>query len=232
SVVFMNAAISVKKITLINDGGHNIPETMSTCFLVARQSTKSETGTLIFVANCNINDNESNAKDSSLCSSIIPPSETDASSAVLSSSHQKDPNFRRRAQTHLLSRNINLPNSPPPGRFLLCLLAKVIVSCPEKLVDEGRTFDAVLALEVIQHVANPANPSEYILQWLPKGCTHQWSSFLTPEELTMILQRTSLDDCSSGEGDGWICIQPDNRKMVIVTDDIGVNFIAYGTKKE
>uniref|UniRef100_M4DP51 Uncharacterized protein n=1 Tax=Brassica campestris TaxID=3711 RepID=M4DP51_BRACM len=37
---------------------------------------------------------------------------------------------------------------------------------------------------------------------------------------------------ADGEGDGWICIQPDNRKMVIVTDDIGVNFIAYGTKKE
>lgn len=38
---------------------------------------------------------------------------------------------------------------------------------------------------------------------LPKG-THEWSSFLTPEELTMILQRTSVDvsqlppkDCSS-----------------------------------
>ncbi|CAF2096504.1 unnamed protein product [Brassica napus] len=126
----MNAAISVKKITLINDGGHNIPETMSTCFLVARQSTKSETGTLIFVANCNINDNESNAKDSSLCSSIIPPSETDASSAVLSSSHQKDPNFRRRAQTHLLSRNINLPNSPPPGYgsndFINCTTSQMV----------------------------------------------------------------------------------------------------------
>ncbi|CAN6996894.1 unnamed protein product [Brassica rapa subsp. trilocularis] len=37
---------------------------------------------------------------------------------------------------------------------------------------------------------------------------------------------------ADGEEDGWICIQPDNRKMVIVTDDIGVNFIAYGTKKE
>ncbi|CAN6834478.1 unnamed protein product, partial [Brassica oleracea] len=60
------------------------------------------------------------------------------------------------------------------GLSLLCLLARVIVSCAEKLVDEGRTFDAVPALE------------------LPKG-THQWSSFLTPEELTMILQRTSLD---------------------------------------
>ncbi|XP_033147923.1 uncharacterized protein LOC103867930 [Brassica rapa] len=31
----------------------------------------------------------------------------------------------------------------------------------DKLVDEGRTFDAVLALEVIQHVANPANPCQH-----------------------------------------------------------------------
>ncbi|CAN7104398.1 unnamed protein product, partial [Brassica rapa subsp. narinosa] len=31
----------------------------------------------------------------------------------------------------------------------------------EKLVDGGRTFDAVLALEVIQHVANPANPCQH-----------------------------------------------------------------------
>ncbi|WZZ50073.1 hypothetical protein YC2023_050180 [Brassica napus] len=96
-----------------------------------------------------------------------------------------------------------------------------------KLVDQGRTFDAVLALEVIEHVANPAEFSKSlsaltipngatilstINRSLPKG-THQWSSFLTPEELTMILQRTSLDltetiqkyytsvdkkDCSSG----------------------------------
>lgn len=95
---------------------------------------------------------------------------------------------------------------------------------------------------------------------LPKG-THQWSSFLTPEELTMILQRASIDvshfpshsvvlmsirlkQCKrgivhlfisiellpiytvveminrklwiAGERDGWICVQPDNRKMVIV----------------
>ncbi|MED6136052.1 Hexaprenyldihydroxybenzoate methyltransferase, mitochondrial, variant 2 [Stylosanthes scabra] len=94
----------------------------------------------------------------------------------------------------------------------------------EKLVEEGRTFDAVMALEVIEHVANPeefckslaalTNPdgatvistinrsmrayataivaAEYILHWLPKG-THQWSTFLTPEELAMILHRTGIN---------------------------------------
>ncbi|BAT80746.1 hypothetical protein VIGAN_03034500 [Vigna angularis var. angularis] len=94
----------------------------------------------------------------------------------------------------------------------------------EKLVEEGRKFDAVMALEVIEHVANPAEfckslaaltvpdgatvistinrsmrayataivAAEYILRWLPRG-THQWSSFLTPEELVLILQRAGIN---------------------------------------
>ncbi|CAN7137341.1 unnamed protein product [Brassica rapa subsp. narinosa] len=128
----------------------------------------------------------------------------------------------------------------------------------EKLVDEGRTFDAVLALEVIEHVANPAEfckslsaltipngatilstinrsmrayasaiiAAEYILQWLPKG-THEWSSFLTPEELTMILQRASID---VKEMAGFVYNPITGRWLL--SDDISVNFIAYGTKKE
>ncbi|CAN7058072.1 unnamed protein product [Brassica rapa subsp. trilocularis] len=45
SVLFMNTAtsVSVKKIILINHGGHNISETTSTSFLVVRQSAESET---------------------------------------------------------------------------------------------------------------------------------------------------------------------------------------------
>ena len=41
----MNAAtsVSVKKITLNNHDGHNLRETTSTCFSVARQLTESET---------------------------------------------------------------------------------------------------------------------------------------------------------------------------------------------
>ncbi|CAN8285381.1 unnamed protein product [Cochlearia groenlandica] len=128
----------------------------------------------------------------------------------------------------------------------------------EKLVEEGRTFDAVLALEVIEHVANPEEfckslsaltipngatllstinrsirayasaivAAEYILQWLPKG-THQWSSFLTPEELTMILQRASID---VKEMAGFVYNPITGRWLL--SDDISVNFIAYGTKKE
>uniref|UniRef100_A0A1J3D348 Ubiquinone biosynthesis O-methyltransferase, mitochondrial n=3 Tax=Noccaea caerulescens TaxID=107243 RepID=A0A1J3D348_NOCCA len=128
----------------------------------------------------------------------------------------------------------------------------------EKLVDEGRTFDAVLALEVIEHVANPAEfckslsaltipngativstinrsmrayasaivAAEYILHWLPKG-THQWSSFLTPEEVTMILQRASVD---VKEMAGFVYNPITGRWLL--SEDISVNFIAYGTKRK
>ncbi|KAL3508996.1 hypothetical protein ACH5RR_028397 [Cinchona calisaya] len=125
----------------------------------------------------------------------------------------------------------------------------------EKLVEEQRKFDAVLALEVIEHVADPAEfckslsaltvPSgatvistinrsmrayataivvaEYLLHWLPKG-THQWSSFLTPEELALILQRASI---SVQEMAGFV-YDPLTEKWYI-SDDLSVNFIAYST---
>ncbi|XP_031097288.1 ubiquinone biosynthesis O-methyltransferase, mitochondrial [Ipomoea triloba] len=126
----------------------------------------------------------------------------------------------------------------------------------EKLVEEQRQFDAVISLEVIEHVANPAEFSkslseltvdsgaivistinrslrayaatiiaaEYILHWLPIG-THQWSSFLTPEELVLILQRCSI---SVQEMAGFTYNPLTNRWLI--SDDVGVNFILYGTK--
>lgn len=126
----------------------------------------------------------------------------------------------------------------------------------EKLVEEQRKFDAVIALEVIEHVAAPAEfckslaalaypggatvistinrsmrayataivAAEYLLNWLPKG-THQWSSFLTPEELVLILQRASIH---VKEMAGFV-YSPLTGQWSL-SDDISVNFIAYGTK--
>ncbi|EFH38882.1 hypothetical protein ARALYDRAFT_359489 [Arabidopsis lyrata subsp. lyrata] len=126
------------------------------------------------------------------------------------------------------------------------------------LADEGRKFDAVLSLEVIEHVANPAEfckslsaltipngatilstvnrtmrayastivGAEYILRWLPIG-THQWSSFVTPEELSMILQRASVD---VKEMAGFVYNPITGRWLL--SDDISVNYIAYGTKRK
>jgi 2-polyprenyl-6-hydroxyphenyl methylase/3-demethylubiquinone-9 3-methyltransferase len=34
--------------------------------------------------------------------------------------------------------------------------------------------------------------AEYVLRWLPRG-THDWNKFLTPEELTTLLERNGLD---------------------------------------
>ncbi|KAL6536092.1 Hexaprenyldihydroxybenzoate methyltransferase, mitochondrial [Orobanche hederae] len=129
----------------------------------------------------------------------------------------------------------------------------------EKLVEEQRKFDAVLALEVIEHVADPADfckslsaltsfggatvistinrsmrayataiiMAEYVFHWyklLPRG-THQWSSFFTPEELVLILQRASI---SVQEIAGFVYNPLTGRWSL--SDDTSVNFIAYGTK--
>ncbi|EYU31619.1 hypothetical protein ABFS82_13G041100 [Erythranthe guttata] len=126
----------------------------------------------------------------------------------------------------------------------------------EKMVEEQMKFDAVLALEVIEHVAEPAEfckslsaltscggatlistinrsmrayataivIAEYVLRWLPRG-THDWSSFLTPEELVLILERASI---SVQEMAGFV-YNPLTGQWSI-SDDISVNFIAYATK--
>ncbi|XP_006655797.1 ubiquinone biosynthesis O-methyltransferase, mitochondrial [Oryza brachyantha] len=132
-----------------------------------------------------------------------------------------------------------------------------ICTTAEDLVKEHKQFDAVISLEVIEHVANPLGfceslsaltvpngatvistinrsmrayataivAAEYILNWLPKG-THNWSKLLTPEELVLILERASI---SVQEMAGFV-YNP-LRGEWSLSDDISVNYIAYGIKK-
>ena len=98
------------------------------------------------------------------------------------------------------------------------------VGTAEALAQSGETFDVVLNMEVVEHVADPLayltachdllkpgglhicstlnrNPksfamaivgAEYVMRWLPKG-THEWSKFITPDELFDLLRQAGLD---------------------------------------
>jgi 2-polyprenyl-6-hydroxyphenyl methylase / 3-demethylubiquinone-9 3-methyltransferase len=97
------------------------------------------------------------------------------------------------------------------------------VSSAEALADAGERFEIVLAMEVVEHVADVklfvkrcaemVKPgglmiaatinrtmksfalaivgAEYVLRWVPRG-THQWDRFVTPDELTIALERAGL----------------------------------------
>lgn len=93
----------------------------------------------------------------------------------------------------------------------------------EDLAEAGEQFDAILNMEVVEHVADPLayltacqqllkpggimicstlnrNPksymmaiigAEHIMRWLPKG-THDWSKFITPDELYNLIENAGL----------------------------------------
>lgn len=122
----------------------------------------------------------------------------------------------------------------------------------ETLVEKGVQYDIVLALEIIEHVADPVafltacralvKPdgilicstinrnlksygaliigAEYILNWLPKG-THEWSKFITPDELFEQLRAAGVDPV---DRKGFV-FNPIRWDWSLSDRDLSVNYI-------
>ena len=122
----------------------------------------------------------------------------------------------------------------------------------EDLVAEGETFDAVLNMEVIEHVSDPGTfltachdllkpgglmtcstinrtaksfalaivGAEYVMRWLPAG-THQWSRFITPDELFGLLRQAGLEPV---DRTGFV-FDPLGWRWRLSDRDLSVNYV-------
>ncbi|MEQ5869221.1 bifunctional 2-polyprenyl-6-hydroxyphenol methylase/3-demethylubiquinol 3-O-methyltransferase UbiG [Sagittula sp. NFXS13] len=129
----------------------------------------------------------------------------------------------------------------------------------EAMADAGEQFDAVLNMEVVEHVADPLayltacrqllkpgglhlcstinrNPksfamaivgAEYVMRWLPKG-THEWSKFITPEELYDLMTRAGMTPV---DRKGYV-FNPVSWKWSISDRDLSVNYVTAALKPE
>jgi 2-polyprenyl-6-hydroxyphenyl methylase / 3-demethylubiquinone-9 3-methyltransferase len=131
------------------------------------------------------------------------------------------------------------------------------VAAVEHLAKEKNVFDVVLALEIVEHVAQPGQflqdcaalvkpggvfilstlnrtaasyalgiiAAERVLRWLPAG-THDWTRFLTPEEITNSLESESNMTCDHPIG---LSFNPATNAFFI-SDDVSVNYMLTASK--
>ncbi len=122
----------------------------------------------------------------------------------------------------------------------------------EALAEAGERFDAVLNMEVVEHVADPAAflqtchdllapgglmvcstlnrtarsfglailGAEWVLRWLPRG-THDWSRFLTPDELARMIDASGLT-CVDRTG---MVFDPLGGSWALSDRDLSVNYV-------
>lgn len=127
----------------------------------------------------------------------------------------------------------------------------------EDLAAAGEQFDAILNMEVVEHVVDPLNfltacqqllkpggamicstlnrnpksyamaiiGAEHIMRWLPKG-THDWSKFITPDELFALLEKAGLDPV---DRKGFV-FNPLGWSWSISARDLSVNYVTTSLK--
>lgn len=127
----------------------------------------------------------------------------------------------------------------------------------EAIAQSGETFDVVLNMEVVEHVADPQgflnacctllkpgglmlcstinrNPksfmmaiigAEHIMRWLPKG-THEFSKFITPDELYALIEGASLIPV---DRKGFV-FNPILWSWSISDKDLSVNYVTASVK--
>jgi 2-polyprenyl-6-hydroxyphenyl methylase/3-demethylubiquinone-9 3-methyltransferase len=67
--------------------------------------------------------------------------------------------------------------------------------------------------------------AEYVMRWLPKG-THEWSKFITPEELFDLMTRAGLQPV---DRKGYV-FNPVSWKWTISDRDLSVNYVTAALK--
>jgi len=127
----------------------------------------------------------------------------------------------------------------------------------EDMAAAGEQFDAVLNMEVVEHVADPLsyltacrellkpggihicstinrNPksymmaiigAEHVMRWLPKG-THEWSKFITPDELFDLMRNAGLDPV---DRKGFV-FNPVTWSWKLSDKDLSVNYVTASLK--